>query len=98
MNLNKEAANLNKEAANLNKEAANLNKEAANLNKEAANLNKEAVEFAEVEETLSDNEKEDILNSFQSDDKVVEVVFSFDTTGSMYSCLATVRKHVVLSC
>eukprot|EP00117_Sycon_ciliatum_P017077 scpid37354/ scgid5201/ Polyubiquitin; Ubiquitin; Ubiquitin-related len=46
---------------------------------------------------LNDEDKQDVLGSFAAGfgaDQVVDVVFSFDTTGSMYSCLAEVRRQV----
>jgi len=45
---------------------------------------------------LDDATKEDLLTSFvvDAESSNVEIVFSFDTTGSMYACLAEVRKQV----
>jgi hypothetical protein len=47
-------------------------------------------------EELDSKKKEDLLNSFAKDatSSNVEIVFSFDTTGSMAACLALVRKKV----
>ena len=39
---------------------------------------------------LNEAEKSAVIDSFDAAGKPVEVVFSFDTTGSMMSCLATV--------
>eukprot|EP00918_Siedleckia_nematoides_P075598 GHVU01165490.1.p1 GENE.GHVU01165490.1~~GHVU01165490.1.p1 ORF type:complete len:495 (+),score=68.54 GHVU01165490.1:193-1677(+) len=43
---------------------------------------------------LDDDQKDAILNSFNTEGRNVEVVFSFDTTGSMYSCLTQVRTKL----
>ncbi|ELU05406.1 hypothetical protein CAPTEDRAFT_205460 [Capitella teleta] len=43
---------------------------------------------------LADAEKEELLKSFRADGQRVEVVFCFDTTGSMYPCLEKVRENL----
>nr|XP_006821952.1 PREDICTED: uncharacterized protein LOC102809424 [Saccoglossus kowalevskii] len=55
--------------------------------------NHQMEEEIEIEEDI----KQELLNNFAADlpcNKVVEVVFSFDTTGSMYSCLQKVRDKL----
>jgi hypothetical protein len=49
---------------------------------------------------LSDDLKAELLASFAlgSESSAVEIVFSFDTTGSMSSCLGEVRKKVSETC
>nr|KAI8769744.1 hypothetical protein BgiMline_001767 [Biomphalaria glabrata] len=49
-------------------------------------------------EPIKDDIKEMIMSSFSAANKKVEVVFSFDTTGSMYSYLTTVREKLGVSC
>ncbi|XP_072029279.1 uncharacterized protein [Amphiura filiformis] len=51
----------------------------------------------ETQEALDEETKQELLNSFAaglSSDKKVEIVFSFDTTGSMYSYLTEVRSRL----
>ncbi|XP_069138575.1 uncharacterized protein [Argopecten irradians] len=50
------------------------------------------------EEVPPENLKEDILSSFDTGGKNVEVVFCFDTTGSMASNLTTVRQNIRDTC
>lgn len=55
--------------------------------------------YIQVEESTPDVVDEDlkdtVLSSFQTDGKNVEVVFSFDTTGSMSSYLSQVSHHLI---
>jgi hypothetical protein len=44
-------------------------------------------------EVVDEDLKDTVLSSFQTDGKNVEVVFSFDTTGSMSSYLSQVSHH-----
>ena len=39
------------------------------------------------DETLNETDKQAIINTFHVAGRPVDAVFSFDTTGSMYSCL-----------
>ncbi|XP_070566338.1 uncharacterized protein [Ptychodera flava] len=51
----------------------------------------------EENDELDEDTLQELLNNFAADltsDKAVEVVFSFDTTGSMYSCLQQVRDKL----
>jgi len=45
-------------------------------------------------EVVDEDLKDTVLSSFQTDGKNVEVVFSFDTTGSMSSYLSQVSHHL----
>ncbi|CAH1788714.1 unnamed protein product [Owenia fusiformis] len=47
-----------------------------------------------VDEALDEQKKEEVISSFDAGGRNVEVVFCFDTTGSMYSCLTQVRAKV----
>ncbi|KAL8586202.1 hypothetical protein ACOMHN_021469 [Nucella lapillus] len=47
---------------------------------------------------LKEEDKQAILSSFDTGGKPVDVVFSFDTTGSMYSCLDQVRSKLKECC
>eukprot|EP00005_Dracoamoeba_jomungandri_P011644 CAMPEP_0174264740 /NCGR_PEP_ID=MMETSP0439-20130205/23720_1 /TAXON_ID=0 /ORGANISM="Stereomyxa ramosa, Strain Chinc5" /LENGTH=648 /DNA_ID=CAMNT_0015350787 /DNA_START=28 /DNA_END=1970 /DNA_ORIENTATION=+ len=53
-------------------------------------------EIAEEQDTLDESWKEELLMSFAQDavSNEVEIVFSFDTTGSMAPCLFEVRKKL----
>ncbi|XP_074659039.1 uncharacterized protein LOC141911864 [Tubulanus polymorphus] len=52
-------------------------------------------ETLQVQEAGADADKVDeVMSSFQTDGRSIEVVFSFDTTGSMYSCLEQVRTKL----
>ncbi|XP_063964952.1 uncharacterized protein LOC129274931 [Lytechinus pictus] len=49
------------------------------------------------EEEMQEDERQEVLNSFassMSSRRKVDIVFSFDTTGSMYSLLSTVREKL----
>jgi hypothetical protein len=47
------------------------------------------------QETLSEEKTQALLNSFANESSsLVDIIFSFDTTGSMASCLGEVRKKV----
>jgi len=49
---------------------------------------------ADTSTTLSDADKQVVIGSFDAAGRPVDVIFSFDTTGSMHSCLDTVsRRH-----
>ncbi|XP_033749926.1 uncharacterized protein LOC117334421 [Pecten maximus] len=50
------------------------------------------------EEKPPEDLKEDVLSSFDTGGKNVEVVFCFDTTGSMSSNLVTVRQNIKDTC
>ncbi|XP_076444099.1 uncharacterized protein LOC143282368 [Babylonia areolata] len=47
---------------------------------------------------LDEEDEQAILTSFETGGRPVEVVFSFDTTGSMYSCLDLVRTKLRECC
>lgn len=49
-----------------------------------------------LNDDLDEDTKDDLLKSFAKDAKSsnVNVVFSFDTTGSMSSCIKEVRKKL----
>lgn len=49
-----------------------------------------------LNDDIGEEDKEDLLNSFAKGAKSskVEIVFSFDTTGSMSSCIKEVLKKV----
>lgn len=48
----------------------------------------------EDQAVVDDNLKDAILSSFETDGKNVEVVFSFDTTGSMSQYLMKVLRYL----
>ncbi|KAK7116338.1 uncharacterized protein [Littorina saxatilis] len=47
---------------------------------------------------MDEEDKQAILGSFETDGRPVEVVFSFDTTGSMHGCLVEVRTKLRECC
>ncbi|KAL4218460.1 hypothetical protein ACF0H5_023194 [Mactra antiquata] len=51
-----------------------------------------------ISDEVDEEKKMEILNTFDAAGRNVEVVFCFDTTGSMYSCLSTVRENLRRTC
>ncbi|KAH3761121.1 Ras GTPase [Pelomyxa schiedti] len=47
---------------------------------------------------MSEEEKQALLNSFADSSKVIDILFCFDTTGSMYSVLQQVRDTIEQAC
>ncbi|XP_013380967.1 uncharacterized protein LOC106152040 isoform X1 [Lingula anatina] len=48
----------------------------------------------QIDEEISEEDREAVLSTFDAAGRAVEVVFSFDTTGSMYSVLTQVRTKL----
>ncbi|XP_045156402.2 uncharacterized protein LOC123522932 isoform X2 [Mercenaria mercenaria] len=53
---------------------------------------------ADITEEVDEEKKQDLINTFDASGRNVEVVFCFDTTGSMYSCLSRVRQKLRETC
>ncbi|XP_060557191.1 uncharacterized protein LOC132717674 isoform X2 [Ruditapes philippinarum] len=53
---------------------------------------------SDITEEVDEEKKQDLINTFNTGGRNVEVVFCFDTTGSMYSCLTTVRNKLRETC
>ncbi|WAR00436.1 hypothetical protein MAR_024808 [Mya arenaria] len=57
-----------------------------------------AVGFDEETEAVNEEIKDELMSTFDARDRPVEVVFCFDTTGSMYSCIERVRRDLQETC
>ncbi|XP_052796049.1 uncharacterized protein LOC128228656 isoform X2 [Mya arenaria] len=54
--------------------------------------------FDEETEAVNEEIKDELMSTFDARDRPVEVVFCFDTTGSMYSCIERVRRDLQETC
>lgn len=53
---------------------------------------------SDITEEVDEEKKQDLINTFDASGRNVEVVFCFDTTGSMYRCLSVVRQKLRETC